>query len=104
MEDQKVLTIYWVGVLCMLFYAYNDLVGGNRYIPGDALLINGSTYVQSLCKLQTLTLMWVLVKIFSPLLALGILMERIPNATSDCRCVEIWALLIEVERHMIMHR
>ena len=39
------------GVLCMIFYAYsNDLVSGNMNTPGDVLLINWSTYVQSLCK------------------------------------------------------
>ena len=35
MEDKKVLTIYRVGVLSMIFCAYsNDLVGGNRDIKG----------------------------------------------------------------------
>ena len=79
MEDKKVLTIYRVGVLCMIFYAYpNDLVCGNRGISGDAWLINWSTYVHSLCKFQTLTLTSSS-KTFSPLLALGIFMKRVPN-------------------------
>ena len=58
MEDKKVLTIYRVGVLCMIFYAFpNDLVCDNRDISGDAWLIIWSAYIHSLGKFQTLILM-----------------------------------------------
>ena len=93
MEDKKVLRIHRVGVLCMVYYAYpNDIVCGNRDISGDAWLINWSTYMYTPYADSKPWHPGVLVKIFSPRLALGILMKRVPNATSGCRCGEILRL------------
>ena len=92
MEDKNVLTIYRVGVLCMIFNAYpNDLVCGNRDISGVRYWLIDQPIYNPYANSKPWH-SWVLVKTFSPLLALGIFMKRIPNATSDCRCGEILRL------------
>ena len=105
MEDKKVLTIYRVGVLCMIFYAYpNDLVCGNRGISGDAWLINLSTYVHSLCKFQTLTLMSSSKNLFSAV-GIGYFHEESPQCDQWLSLRRNSAAqLIAAERRMIMHR
>ena len=105
MEDKKVLRIHLVEVLCMVFYAYpNDLVCGNRDISGDAWLINWSTYVHSLCRFQTLTLMSSSKNLFSAV-GTGYFHEASPQCD---QWLSLWrnsaAQLIKAERRMIMHR
>ena len=102
MEDKKVLTIYRVGVLCMIFYAYPiyiDLVYGNRDISGDAWLINWSTYIHSLCKFQTLTLMGSSKNLFSAV-DTGYFHEESPQCDQRLSLRRI----SEAKRPTIMHR
>ena len=105
MEDKKVLRIHRVGVLCMVFYAYpNDLVCGNRDIPGDAWLIYWSTYVHSLCRFQTLTRMRSSKNLFSAV-GTGYFHEESPQCDQWLSLRRNSAAqLIEAERRMITHR
>ena len=105
MEDKKVLRIHRVGVLCMVFNAYpNDLVCGNRDISGDAWLINWSTYVHSLCRFQTLTLMSSSKILFSAV-GTGYFHEESPQCDQWLSLRRNSAAqLIKAERRMITHR